>query len=179
MNLQYMAAIITLFLMSIIPVVVYLALKRKNETDLERKPLSPIIIKSDHLVISKDNLPLEIIENLHIHSPVNKNALYENSLSEKRAGASQKSGEERRRKPRQPIQAVVDFISKGRLFKQNAENYSKSGIFLKFRNTDYFKPNQQLTLCFQTDQGTPYKYQGRIARIAPTGVGVEFINNVR
>lgn len=138
----------------------YTRLKYKNTPETKG-----ITIHTDQLVIGENGLP----------KAINKTIVVENENPENRV-ESQRHENEKRKHPRQKIKAMVDFVINGRLFKENAIDYSRSGIFLKSFHPDQYQKDQFLTLTFQMINDRPRKHWGKIVRTNDNGFGVKFVN---
>ena len=64
---------------------------------------------------------------------------------------------------------VVDFTVKGRLYQGSIENNCDSGVFIKTEGR--FSERQDISM---TIESPGEKRTGKIARVAPHGIGVEF-----
>lgn len=84
-------------------------------------------------------------------------------------------GSERRRYPRTGFQGFVDFIDKGFLYKEQAQDLSYSGIFIKSRTPEKYKKDDFIVMTFETDEAGPQRQNGRIVRISLIGIGVDFV----
>ena len=84
-------------------------------------------------------------------------------------------GTERRSYPRTEFQGFVDFINKGTLYKTQARDLSYSGIFIQSKTPEKYKKNDLIVMTFQTDKTGPQRRNGRITRISPNGIGVNFV----
>nr|WP_320015553.1 PilZ domain-containing protein [uncultured Desulfobacter sp.] len=84
-------------------------------------------------------------------------------------------GSERRSYPRAEFHGFVDFINKGSLYKTQAQDLSYSGIFIQSRTPEKYKKNDLIVMTFQTKEAGPQRRNGRITRISPTGIGVNFV----
>ena len=84
-------------------------------------------------------------------------------------------GSERRSYPRTEFQGFVDFINKGTLYKTQARDLSYSGIFIQSKTPEKYKKNDLIVMTFQTDKTGPQRRNGRITRISPNGIGVNFV----
>ena len=85
------------------------------------------------------------------------------------------NGPERRKYPRTEYHGFVDFINEGTLYKEQARDLSYSGIFIQSRTPEKYKINDFIVMTFQTEEAGPQRQNGRIARINPTGIGVNFV----
>jgi len=63
----------------------------------------------------------------------------------------------------------TDFVVKGRAYRSSIENYCNSGAFIKTK--ERFSEEQDISM---TIESPSEKRTGRINRITPHGIGVEF-----
>lgn len=128
-----------------------------------------ITIHTDKLYMGESGIP-ETLEKTIIPGQV-----FDKTASQPDHSIQKKTGD-KRGYPRKKINAVVDFVINGKLFKENAVDYSRSGIFLKSFHPASYAPDDLLTLTFQTINGKPHKHMGKIVRKSSQGVGVQFVN---
>jgi Tfp pilus assembly protein PilZ len=84
-----------------------------------------------------------------------------------------KLSKERRRHTRKPFVTVVDFASQGRAYREFVQDISGSGVFIQTSRP--FSVGQDVVLTFAfPDSQKHIKITGRIARVADTGIGVQF-----
>jgi len=77
------------------------------------------------------------------------------------------------RSPRKECNVAADFVIEGRIHMGVVKNKSDSGVFMEALES--FSLGQELTLTFVfPGERKPIKRKGKIARITPTGFGVEF-----
>jgi len=90
-----------------------------------------------------------------------------------------KLSKERRYNTRKPFMTVVDFASQGRCYREFVQDISGSGI--NIQTSGSFSVGQDVVLTFPfPDSEKHVKITGRIARVADTGIGVQFeIKNFR
>jgi len=67
------------------------------------------------------------------------------------------------------IQRVVEFAVKGRVYRGSIENYCNSGAFIKTNGR--FSEKQSISMAIESPGE---KRTGKINRITPHGIGVEF-----
>ena len=80
---------------------------------------------------------------------------------------------ERRLHPRKSFITVVDFVSQGRAYREFIQNISGSGVYIQ--TSESFSVGKEVVLTFSfRDAQKHVKIAGRIARVADTGIGVEF-----
>ena len=84
-----------------------------------------------------------------------------------------KLSKERRRHTRKPFITVVDFASQGRAYREFIKDISGSGVYIQTSRP--FSVGQDVVLTFPfPDSQKHVKITGRIARVADTGIGVQF-----
>ena len=79
--------------------------------------------------------------------------------------------------PRLPCFLQVDFASGGRAYRSCIRDISAGGVFIE--TSDSFKTDQEIALCFalaETGEMLPFKLKGKVARIYPDGIGVQYVN---
>ena len=79
--------------------------------------------------------------------------------------------------PRLACFIMVDFASGNKAYRSCIRDISASGVFIE--TTDAFKVGQQIALCFSisdTDAMLPFKTKGRVTRLYPDGIGVQYEN---
>ncbi len=79
------------------------------------------------------------------------------------------TAKDKRERVRISIPRVVDFAVKGRAYRSSIENTSGSGVFIK--TEERFSEGQDISM---TIESPSEKRTGKIARVAPHGIGVEF-----
>jgi hypothetical protein len=82
------------------------------------------------------------------------------------------TAKDKRERVRISISRGVDFVVKGRAYRSSIENTSGGGVFIKTarRFSDRYK-EQDISM---TIESPSEKRTGKIARVAPHGIGVEF-----
>ncbi len=84
-----------------------------------------------------------------------------------------KLSKERRRHTRKPFITVVDFASQGRAYREFVQDIGGSGVYIQTSRS--FSVRQDVVLTFPfPDSQKHVKITGRIARVADTGIGVQF-----
>lgn len=84
-----------------------------------------------------------------------------------------KLSKERRRHTRKPFMTVVDFASQGRGYREFIQDISVSGVYIQTSRP--FSVGQDVVLTFSfPDSQKHVKITGHIARVADTGIGVQF-----
>jgi Tfp pilus assembly protein PilZ len=79
--------------------------------------------------------------------------------------------------PRLPCYIQVDFAAGGKAYRSCIRDISASGVFIETGDT--FKPGQDIALCFslaESDETLPFKLKGKVTRIYPDGIGVQYMN---
>jgi Tfp pilus assembly protein PilZ len=79
--------------------------------------------------------------------------------------------------PRLPCYIQVDFAAGGKAYRSCIRDISASGVFIETGDT--FKPGQDIALCFslaESDETLPFKLKGRVTRVYPDGIGVQYVN---
>ena len=67
------------------------------------------------------------------------------------------------------ISRGADFVVKGRAYRSSIENYCNSGAFIKTK--EHFSEEQDISM---TIESPSEERTGKIARVTPHGIGVEF-----
>ena len=84
-----------------------------------------------------------------------------------------KLSKERRRHTRKSFITVVDFASQGRAYRELVQDIGESGVYIQTSRS--FSVGQDVVLTFPfPDSQKHVKITGRIARVADTGIGVQF-----
>ena len=74
---------------------------------------------------------------------------------------------------RKPFITIVDFASQGRAYREFVQDISGSGVYIQTSGS--FSVGQDVVLTFPfPDSEKHMKITGRIARVADTGIGVQF-----
>ncbi len=87
--------------------------------------------------------------------------------------------DQRLRERREHIRIItskgVDFVVRGRLYRGLIENKSHGGVFIKTegRFSDRYE-GQGISMAIESPQFGSEKRTGKIVRITPEGIGVEF-----
>jgi Tfp pilus assembly protein PilZ len=79
--------------------------------------------------------------------------------------------------PRLACYIQVDFATGGKAYRSCIRDISASGVFIE--TGDSFKPGQDIALCFsltESDAALPFKLKGKVMRIYPDGIGVQYVN---
>ena len=79
--------------------------------------------------------------------------------------------------PRLSCYLVVDFAAGDKVYRSCIRDISANGLFIETSNS--FEDGQELALCFtmeESDETLPFKVKGRVTRIYPDGIGVEYEN---
>jgi Tfp pilus assembly protein PilZ len=79
--------------------------------------------------------------------------------------------------PRLPCYIQVDFATGGKAYRSCIRDISASGVFIE--TGDSFKPGQDIALCFtlaESDEMLAFKLKGKVMRIYPDGIGVQYVN---
>ena len=79
--------------------------------------------------------------------------------------------------PRLSCYLQVDFAAGGKAYRSCIRDISASGVFIE--TGDSFKPGQEIALCFtlsESDEMLPFKLKGRVTRLYPDGIGVQYAN---
>ncbi len=82
--------------------------------------------------------------------------------------------------PRLSCYLMVDFAAGGRAYRSCIRDISANGVFIETNNT--FKDGQNIDLCFsleESDETLPFKVKGKVTRLYPDGIGVEYENMTR
>jgi Tfp pilus assembly protein PilZ len=82
--------------------------------------------------------------------------------------------------PRLPCYIQVDFATSGKAYRSCIRDISASGVFIE--TGDSFKPGQDIALCFsfpESNEMLAFKLKGKVMRIYPDGVGVQYVNMSR
>ena len=79
--------------------------------------------------------------------------------------------------PRLACYIMVDFATGDKAYRSCIRDISASGVFIE--STDNFKVGQEIALCFtisEFDEMLPFKTKGKVTRIYPDGIGVQYQN---
>ena len=79
--------------------------------------------------------------------------------------------------PRLDCFLIVDFAAQGKAYRSCIRDISANGVFIE--TSDKFEPNQEVALCFTLGEASdvmPFKIGGRVTRIYPDGIGVQYEN---
>jgi Tfp pilus assembly protein PilZ len=79
--------------------------------------------------------------------------------------------------PRLPCYIQVDFAAGGKAYRSCIRDISAGGVFIE--TGDSFKPGQDIALCFslaESDAALPFKLKGKVMRVYPDGIGVQYVN---
>jgi Tfp pilus assembly protein PilZ len=79
--------------------------------------------------------------------------------------------------PRLPCYIQVDFATGGKAYRSCIRDISASGVFIE--TGDSFKLGQDVALCFtlpESDDMLAFKLKGKVTRLYPDGIGVQYIN---
>lgn len=82
--------------------------------------------------------------------------------------------------PRLPCYLLVDFAARGKAYRSCIRDISASGVFIETKEP--FEKDQQVALCFsltESNETLPFKIKGRVTRIYPDGIGVQYENVTR
>ncbi len=79
------------------------------------------------------------------------------------------TAKDKRERVRISISRGADFVVKGRVYRSSVENTSDSGVFIKTKGR--FSEGQDISM---TIESPSEKRTGKIARVAPHAIGVEF-----
>ena len=66
----------------------------------------------------------------------------------------------------------VEFVVRGRLYQGSIENYCEGGVFIK--TEDRFSEGEDISMTIESPKFGSEKRTGKIVRITPEGIGVEF-----
>jgi hypothetical protein len=76
---------------------------------------------------------------------------------------------------RKPLSGEVDLVIRDRVYKQQIENISASGVFVRMKGQ--FEPGTQVRFVLDLPGAdTPMKLTGHIARVADDGIAIQFDN---
>ncbi len=115
--------------------------------------------------------------NEQIHIKMDQ-ALMDAMHQHKKAGKPlkfKKRADENRRFPRRDFACIVEFIKKGKLYKETSRDLSFSGIYLNSKTPEKYDIKKIILLTFQMPDGQPQKRKGKIVRKDKTGIGVHFL----
>lgn len=79
--------------------------------------------------------------------------------------------------PRLDCYLLVDFAADGKAYKGVMRDISAGGVFIE--TTEPLKYGQHIALCYtltESNAPMPFKIKGRVTRIFPNGVGVQYEN---
>jgi len=76
---------------------------------------------------------------------------------------------------RKPLSGEVDLVIRDRVYKQQMENISASGVFVRMKGQ--FEPGTKVRFVLDLPETeTPLKLTGHIARVADDGIAIQFDN---
>lgn len=79
--------------------------------------------------------------------------------------------------PRLDCFLIVDFAAQGKAYRSCIRDISANGVFIE--TSEKFEQNQEVALCFTLGEANdvlPFKISGRVTRIYPDGIGVQYEN---
>lgn len=79
--------------------------------------------------------------------------------------------------PRLSCYLMVDFAAGGKAYQSCIRDISANGVFIE--TTNQFEEGQRISLCFtlvESDETLPFKVKGRVTRLYPDGIGVQYVN---
>ncbi len=79
--------------------------------------------------------------------------------------------------PRLPCYIQVDFATSGKAYRSCIRDISAGGVFIE--TGDSFRSGQDIALCFtlaESDEMLAFKLKGKVARIYPDGIGVQYVD---
>lgn len=79
--------------------------------------------------------------------------------------------------PRLDCYLLVDFAAEGRAYRGIIRDISAGGVFIE--TTESIKEGQNIALCYtlsKSDSVLPFKIKGRVTRVFPNGIGVQYEN---
>ena len=79
--------------------------------------------------------------------------------------------------PRLSCYLQVDFAAGGKAYQSYIRDLSAGGVFIETK--DAFKVGQEVSLCFtlsESDAAMPFKLKGKVTRVYPDGIGVQYLN---
>lgn len=79
--------------------------------------------------------------------------------------------------PRLSCYLLVDFAAGDKVYRSCIRDISANGLFIETNNA--FESGQELALCFTMEESAetlPFKVKGKVTRIYPDGIGVEYEN---
>ncbi len=82
------------------------------------------------------------------------------------------TAKDKRERVRISISRGADFAVKDRVYRSSIENTSSSGVFIK--TEERFSEGQDISMTIESPKFEDEKRTGKIARVAPHGIGVEF-----
>jgi Tfp pilus assembly protein PilZ len=79
--------------------------------------------------------------------------------------------------PRLNCYLLVDFAAEGRAYQGIIRDISAGGVFIE--TTESIREGQNIALCYtlsEADAALPFKIKGRVTRVFPNGIGVQYEN---
>ncbi|MBF0572413.1 MAG: PilZ domain-containing protein [Desulfamplus sp.] len=79
---------------------------------------------------------------------------------------------------RKKISIPVDFTtSADKLYKENTRDIGPGGLFIETQKYNKLVKNQKVTMVFKImEEGRPFKLTGKVVRVQPEGIAVQFHN---
>ncbi|MBT8341307.1 MAG: PilZ domain-containing protein [Desulfatitalea sp.] len=77
--------------------------------------------------------------------------------------------------PRLSCFLLVDYAADGKAYRSCIRDISADGVFIE--TAEHFDVSQEIALCFilsEANDSVPFKIQGRVKRIYPDGIGVQY-----
>ena len=81
---------------------------------------------------------------------------------------------DRRNSERISFMGQVDLVLGGKLYKEESDNISDTGIFLKSKHPENYHVFDNLTLSFQPPDAKPVKHSATVIRKVDAGIGILF-----
>ena len=80
---------------------------------------------------------------------------------------------EKRRHPRIPCSAPIEYIARDRTFRNLSRDISTSGLFVE--TWDAFSVGETIAMALPLEKQAPVKLKGKVVRIDKQGIGIEFV----
>lgn len=80
---------------------------------------------------------------------------------------------EKRRHPRIPCSAPIEYTARDRTFRNLSRDISTSGLFVE--TWDAFSVGETITMTLPLEKQEPLKLNGKVVRIDKQGIGIEFV----
>jgi hypothetical protein len=80
---------------------------------------------------------------------------------------------EKRRHPRMPCSAPIEYTARDRTFRNLSRDISTSGLFVE--TWDAFSVGETIAMALPLEKQEPIQLTGKVVRIDKQGIGIEFV----